>query len=157
VSGFQVHLGSEKIFTPGDDADVLVAMNPAALKVNAKGIKKHSTIIFDTDAFGKKELEKAQFTTDNPFEELKISDTVQLIPVALTSMTQESLKDFDMDNKSVLRSKNMFALGLVCWLFNRPIDAAIHFFPVSLKTNLKYWRPTLKFWWMDLITVTTCI
>ncbi|NLK48316.1 MAG: 2-oxoacid:acceptor oxidoreductase subunit alpha [Bacteroidales bacterium] len=144
VSGFQVHLGSEKIYTPGDDADVLVAMNPAALKVNAKGVKKHSTIIFDTDAFGKKELEKAQFSTDNPFEELKISDTVQLIPVALTSMTQESLKDFDMDNKSVLRSKNMFALGLVCWLFNRPIDAAIHFLSGKFKNKPKVLEANVK-------------
>jgi 2-oxoglutarate ferredoxin oxidoreductase subunit alpha len=144
VSGFQVHLGSKKIYTPGDDADVMVAMNPAALKVNAKGIKKHSVVIFDTDSFGKKDLERAQFTTDNPFEELKISETVQLIPVALTSMTQESLKDFDMDNKSILRSKNMFALGLVCWLFNRPVDTAIHFLsekfdhkPKILEANVK--------------------
>ena len=122
----------------------MVAMNPAALKVNAKSIKKHSIVIFDTDSFGKKDLERAQFTTDNPFEELKISETVQLIPVALTSMTQESLKDFDMDNKSILRSKNMFALGLVCWLFNRPVDTAIHFLsekfdnkPKVLEANVK--------------------
>ncbi len=144
VSGFQVHLGSEKIYTPGDDADVMVVMNPAALKVNAKGIKKHAVIIYDTDSFGKKDLEKAHFETDNPFVELKLSDTVQLIPVALTSVTQESLKDFDMDNKTILRSKNMFALGMVCWLFNRPIDTAIHFLskkfdkkPDILQANVK--------------------
>jgi 2-oxoglutarate/2-oxoacid ferredoxin oxidoreductase subunit alpha len=127
VSGFQVHLGSGTVYTPGDDADVLVAMNPAALKVNAKGIKKHGVLIFDADSFSPKDLEKAEFKTDNPFQELGLSDTIQLVPVPLTSITQESLKDFGMDNKTVMRSKNMFALGLVCWLFNRPIEQAIHF------------------------------
>jgi 2-oxoglutarate ferredoxin oxidoreductase subunit alpha len=127
VSGFQVHLGAGRIYTPGDDADVLVAMNPAALKVNAKGVKKMGVIIFDTDSFQESDLRKAQFETDNPFEELGLSETVQLLPVALTSLTKKALEDFDLDNKAVVRSKNMFALGLVCWLFNRPIDQAIHF------------------------------
>lgn len=126
VSGFQVHLGSGTIYTPGDDADVLVAMNPAALKVNAKGIKKHGVLMFDSDSFGEKDLKKANFETDNPFKELNLPDTIQLVPVPLTSITQESLKDFGLDLKSVLRSKNMFALGLICWLFNRPIDQAEH-------------------------------
>lgn len=144
VSGFQVHLGASKIYTPGDQADVLVAMNPAALKVNAKGIKKMGVIIIDTDSFEKQDLEKAQFTTDNPFEELGLSDTIQIIPVPLTQLTKDSLADFGMDNKSVIRSKNMFALGVVCWLFNRPIDKAIHFLgnkfgkkPDLLKANVK--------------------
>jgi len=127
VSGFQVHLGSSKIYTPGDDADVLVAMNPAALKVNAKSIKKGGIIIFDTDSFEKSDLNKAEFKTDNPFEELSLSDTTQLIPAPLSTLTQSSLEGFGFDNKTVLRSKNMFALGLICWLFNRPIDQAIHF------------------------------
>ncbi len=144
VSGFQVHLGSSNIHTPGDDADILVAMNPAALKVNAKGVKKGGVIIFDTDSFEKSDLEKAEFTTDNPFEELNLSDTIQLIPVALTELTRESLKDSGLDNKSILRSKNMFALGLICWLFNRPMDQAIHFLenkfkkkPDILQCNIK--------------------
>jgi 2-oxoglutarate ferredoxin oxidoreductase subunit alpha len=144
VSGFQVHLGSGKIYTPGDDADVMVAMNPAALKVNAKGIKKHGVLIFDADSFSKRDLEKAEFKTENPFEELGMSDTIQLVPVPLTSITQDSLKDFEMDNKSVSRSKNMFALGVICWLFNRPIDQAMHFLtdkfkkkPDILQANLK--------------------
>ena len=127
VSGFQVHLGSSKIYTPGDDADVLVAMNPAALKVNAASVKKGGIIIFDTDSFEKSDLDKAGFKTDNPFVELGISDATQLIPAALSSLTQSSLDGFGLDNKSVLRSKNMFSLGLICWLFNRPIDQAIHF------------------------------
>jgi 2-oxoglutarate ferredoxin oxidoreductase subunit alpha len=127
VSGFQVHLGSSKIYTPGDDADVLVAMNPAALKVNAKSVKRGGIIIFDTDSFEKSDLNKADFKTDNPFEELNIPESTQLIPAALSSLTQSSLEGFGFDNKTVLRSKNMFALGLICWLFNRPIDQAIHF------------------------------
>ena len=127
VSGFQVHLGSGKIYTPGDDADVLVVMNPAALKVNAKSVKKGGIIIFDSDLFVTSGFEKAGFKTENPFEELGISDTIQLIPAPLSTMTQESLKDFGFENKTVLRSKNMLSLGLVCWLFNRPIDQAIHF------------------------------
>jgi 2-oxoglutarate ferredoxin oxidoreductase subunit alpha len=127
VSGFQVHLGASKIYTPGDDADVLVVMNPAALKVNANTVKKNGVIIFDSDLFIKSGFEKAGFKTENPFEELGISDTIQLIPAPLSTMTQESLKDFGFENKTVLRSKNMFSLGLVCWLFNRPIDQAIHF------------------------------
>ncbi len=144
VSGFQVHLGSGRVYTPGDDADVMVAMNPAALKVNAKGLKKHGVLIFDADSFSKRDLEKAEFKTENPFEELGMSDMIQLVPVPLTSITQDSLKDFEMDNKSVMRSKNMFALGLICWLFNRPVDQAMHFLtdkfkkkPDILKANLK--------------------
>lgn len=127
VSGFQVNLGATKIYTPGDDADVMIAMNPAALKVNASGIKKNGVLIIDTDSFQKSDLDKAGFTTDNPFEELNLSDTIQIIPAALTSLTVASLEGYGLDNKSVVRSKNMFALGLVCWLFNRPIDQAIHF------------------------------
>lgn len=127
VSGFQVHLGASKIYTPGDEADVLVAMNPAALKVNFDGIKKGGVLIFDEDSFKKNDFDKAGFKTENPFEELNISDTIQLIPAPLSTLTQSSLEGFDMDNKSILRSKNMFALGLICWLFNRPIDQAIHF------------------------------
>ena len=144
VSGFQVHLGASKIYTPGDQADVLVAMNPAALKVNADGIKKGGVLIFDEDSFQKKDFEKAGFLTDNPFEELKLSDTIQLIPAPLSTLTQSSLEGYDMDNKTVLRSKNMFALGLICWLFNRPIDQAIHFLqnkfgkkPTVLEANVK--------------------
>lgn len=144
VSGFQVHLGAGKIYTPGDDADVLVAMNPAALKVNAAGIKKHGVLIFDADSFQKQDLDKAGFKTENPFEEMDIPDSVQLIPAPLSSLTQESLKDFGMDNKTTLRSKNMFALGLICWLFNRPIDQAVHFLqnkfekkPSVLEANIK--------------------
>ncbi len=142
VSGFQVCLGTG-VYTPGDKADVIVAMNAAALKVCTLGskfnqagaqyveadsmYKKDAVIIVDTDSFTKVDLDKALYKTDNPFTELGIPENVQIVPVALTALTKESLKDSGMDNKAILKSRNMFALGVVCWLFNRPIDKAIHF------------------------------
>lgn len=135
VSSFQVNVGSSDVHTPGDEADILVAMNPAALKVNASLLKKMSVVIFDTDCFTEKDLAKAGFVTDNPFTELKLSDTIQLVPVPLTSLTRQSLADFDMDVKSVDRSKNMFALGLISWLFNRPLKQAEHFLQTKFKNK----------------------
>lgn len=142
VSGFQVHIGS-KIYNSGDKTDVLVAMNPAALKVNAKFLKKDSVILIDTDSFTAKDLEKALFITDNPFAELGLS-TQQVIAVPVTSLTKESLSDLDLDAKSRTQCKNMFALGLVCWLFNRPLDVANHMLsskfakkPILADANLK--------------------
>lgn len=122
VSGFQVHIGAGKVFTPGDKCDVLVAMNPAALKTQYKFCKPQSLIIIDTDSFGKKDLEKALFVLENPFLELGIQNEV--IDVPISSMCKEALKDSGLDNKSILRCKNMFALGLVCWLFNRDLSIA---------------------------------
>ncbi|MCQ2346082.1 MAG: 2-oxoacid:acceptor oxidoreductase subunit alpha [Paludibacteraceae bacterium] len=145
VSGFQINLGAG-VYTPGDKADVLVAMNAAALKVCTLGskfnvpgakfneadctYKKNAVIVIDTDSFGEKDLEKALYQTrqmEEVFVELGIPESVQIVPVAITQLTKESLKDSGMDNKSILKSRNMFALGIVCWLFNRPIDKAIHF------------------------------
>ncbi|WP_106831868.1 2-oxoacid:acceptor oxidoreductase subunit alpha [Parabacteroides pacaensis] len=125
VSGFQVHLGSRKIFTPGDKADVLVAMNPAALKVNVKHLKPNSIVVIDTDSFQKSDLDKALFTTDDPFKELGLGG-IQVIAAPISSMVKDGLVEFGLDNKSALRCKNMFALGLVCWLFERPLDYAMH-------------------------------
>ena len=143
VSGFQVHLGSRKIFTPGDKADVLVAMNPAALKVNVKHLKPNSIILIDTDSFLKSDLEKAQFTTDDPFTELGLTGA-QVIAAPISSMVKEGLKDFGLDNKSALRCKNMFALGLICWLFERPLEEAMHMLqnkfakkPIIAQANIK--------------------
>lgn len=120
VSGFQMQIG-KSVHNSGGKADVLIAMNPAALKVNAKHLKPNSVIIIDTDSFEKRDLEKALFKTDNPFIELDLT-TQQVIAVPISTLTKESLKDFDLDMKSKIRCKNMFALGLVCWLFNRPIS-----------------------------------
>ena len=142
VSGFQVNVG-KGVFTPGDKADVIVAMNAAALKVCALGskfnkqgatyneadalFKRDAVVVVDTDSFTDADLKKALYTTDNPFTELGLPESVQVVPVALTNLTKESLKDSGMDNKAILKSRNMFALGIVCWLFDRPIDKAIHF------------------------------
>jgi 2-oxoglutarate ferredoxin oxidoreductase subunit alpha len=121
VSGFQVQFGRKQIHTPGDLAHVLVAMNPAAVKANANFMNPGGIIIYDEDVFNEKNFRKAGFATDDPFTELNLIDFVK-IGVPITSLTQESLKDLGLDNKSILRSKNMFALGLVCWMFKRPLD-----------------------------------
>ena len=99
VSGFQVHLGSRKIYTPGDKADVLVAMNPAALKVNVKHIKPNAIVIIDTDSFLKNDLTKAQFVTEDPFAELGLN-SVQVVAVPISSMVKDGLAEFELDNKS---------------------------------------------------------
>lgn len=122
VSGFQIHVGAKEIYTPGDRCHVLVAMNPAALKTQYKFCKPQGLIITDSDSFSARDLEKAKFETDSPFEELGIKQEVMEVPIS--SMCKESLKDSGLDNKSVLRCKNMFALGLVCWLFNRNLASA---------------------------------
>lgn len=122
VSGFQVHIGAGKVFTPGDQCDVLVAMNPAALKTQYKFCKPQAVIITDSDSYEQKDLDKAEFKTNNPFEELGIRNDVIQAPIS--SMCKDSLAESGLDNKAALRCKNMFALGLVCWLFNRNLEAA---------------------------------
>ncbi len=144
VSGFQVHLGSSKVFTPGDDADVFVAMNPAALKVNFTKVKKGGVIIYDEDSFQANDLKKAGFETDNPFTELGVSETIILIPTKLTTLTQSSLEGFGMLGKDILRSKNMFALGLVCWLFNRPMDRAEQFIQTKFSSKEQVLAANIK-------------
>jgi 2-oxoglutarate ferredoxin oxidoreductase subunit alpha len=143
VSGFQVQFGKRLVNTPGDLAHVLVAMNPAAVKANAKFINPGGTIIYDSDSFNEKNLKKAKFSTDDPFAECNLEDFFK-IPVPISTLTKESLKEFGLDNKSVLRSKNMFALGLVCWMFNRPLDYIEEFLgkkfakkPVVVEANVK--------------------
>ncbi len=121
VSGFQVHIGSKDVNTPGDYCDLLVAMNPAALKANAKWCKHTAMILVDVDAFGETEMKKAGFLTDNPFAELHIEDRA-LIAAPITSMTKESLKDSGMDLKSILKCKNMFTLGMACFIYSRPLE-----------------------------------
>ena len=145
VSGFQVQLGSG-VYTPGDKADVIVAMNAAALKVSAmnKHYHDHAIIIVDTDSLTDKDLEKAQYKTNNPFTELAIPETVQIVPVALTTLTKEALKDSGMDNKSMLKSRNMFALGLICWLFDEPMDEAIHLLEDKFKKKPALIAPNTK-------------
>ena len=121
VSGFQVHIGSGEVNTPGDYCDLLVAMNPAALKANAKWCKRHAMILVDEDAFDASGLSKAGFKTENPFEELGVDDRTLLV-APITTLTVESLKDSGMDNKAVLKCKNMFTLGMACYIYNRPLE-----------------------------------
>lgn len=119
VSGFQVSIGAG-VHTPGDECDVLVAMNPAALKQNYKFLRRGGVIITDIDSFTPEGLKKARFETDDAIAELGI--TAQVVEVPVTSMTKAALADSGMDNKSVLKCRNIFALGLLCWLFDRPLE-----------------------------------
>ena len=125
VSGFQGHIGANKVYTPGDKCDVLVAMNAAALKTQYKFAKSTACIIIDTDAFQKSDLEKAAFKTDNPIEEMGIKQDVIAAPIS--QMVKDCLADTGMDNKSMLKCRNMFAVGLVCWLFSRDLTIAEEF------------------------------
>ena len=123
VSGFQVSVGTG-VHTPGDACDVLIAMNAAALKTNHRFLKPGGVIIVDIDSFKEADLRKAQYSTNSPFEELGIK--AQIVEVPVTSMTKAALADSGLDNKSVLKCRNIFALGLVCWLFDRPLESALH-------------------------------
>lgn len=126
VSGFQVHIGAGKVYTPGDKCDVLVAMNAAALKTQLKYAKPQATIIIDTDSFGPKDLEKAQFASDDYLGELGVDpDCVVACPI--TKMVKDCLAESGMDNKAILKCRNMFALGIVCWLFNRDITLVANY------------------------------
>ena len=120
VSGFQVHIGSGKDNTPGDFCDMLVAMNPAALKANAKWLKRNATVLVNEDAFDDMGLDKAGFK-GNPFEELHIEDR-NIIIAPITKLTEESLKDSGLDIASIHKCKNMFTLGMACFIYNRPLD-----------------------------------
>lgn len=126
VSGFQVHFGDHKVQTPGDYCDVLVVMNPAALKANACWLKKDSTIIIDGDTLDEKSIARAGFKTDDPFTELGIENYNIIIP-NITSMTKDALAGLDMDVKSVIKCKNMFALGICLFMFNKPLEHPIEY------------------------------
>lgn len=122
VSGFQVSVGVD-VHTPGDLCDVLIAMNPAALKQNIKFLKAGGVVIVDIDSFKESDLKKALFETLDPFKELDIK--AQVVEVPVTSMTKAALAESGLDNKSILKCRNIFALGLVCWLFDRPLEGAL--------------------------------
>ena len=143
VSGFQVHIGEGSVYTPGDECDVLVAMNAAALKTQYRYAKPQATIIIDTDSFGKKDLEKAQFNTEDYLGEMGI-DPDRVIACPITQMVKDALADSGMDNKAMLKCRNMFALGLVCWLFSRDLNLVANFLrekfakkPAIAEANIK--------------------
>ncbi|MEM1126247.1 MAG: 2-oxoacid:acceptor oxidoreductase subunit alpha [Bacteroidota bacterium] len=142
VSGFQLQFGSQDIRTPGDEVDLLVSMNPAALKVNLHRVRRGGTILANVDAFEKRNLDLAGYEA-NPLEDGSL-DGYRLIPVELTKLTRETLKDTDLNMKEIDRSKNMFALGLTLWLYSRPVEPAADWIrqkfakkPKILEANLK--------------------
>ncbi|MBR6193868.1 MAG: 2-oxoacid:acceptor oxidoreductase subunit alpha [Prevotella sp.] len=143
VSGFQVHIGAGQVYTPGDKCDVLVAMNAAALKTQYRYAKPGATIIIDTDSFGPKDLEKAQFKTADYLGEMGI-DPDRVIQCPLTTMVKDCLADSGMDMKAMMKCRNMFALGLVCWLFDRDLQLVANFLkekfakkPAIAEANIK--------------------
>ena len=143
VSGFQVHIGAGQVYTPGDKCDVLVAMNAAALKTQYRYAKAGATIIIDTDSFGPKDLEKAQFATEDYLGEMGI-DPDRVIQCPLTTMVKDCLADSGMDMKAMMKCRNMFALGLVCWLFDRDLNLVANFLrekfakkPAIAEANIK--------------------
>jgi 2-oxoglutarate ferredoxin oxidoreductase subunit alpha len=150
VSGFQLHFADHDILTPGDAPDVLVAMNPAAMKVNLGDLPRGATLIVNTDAFTRRNLEKAGYGS-NPLEDGSLTDyRVHAIP--LTTLTLEALKDVDISKKEAERAKNMFALGLMSWLYSRPIEGTVEFMarkfaarPVLAKANVTAFKAGYHF------------
>ena len=143
VSGFQVHIGAGRVYTPGDLCDVLVAMNAAALKTQYRYAKPDATIIIDTDSFGAADLKKAAFATEDPLAEMNI-DADRVIACPITQMVKDCLAGSGMEPKSVLKCRNMFALGLVCWLFDRDLEVAFNYLrekfakkPALAEANIK--------------------
>ena len=124
VSGFQVHFSSSDVYTPGDSVDALVAMNPAALKMNLPDLKKNGILIVNLNDFGETDLRKAQMTS-NPLEDHSL-DGYRLFPVELTRLTRVALKELGLDAKSMDRCKNFFALGMCYWLYNRSMTPTLN-------------------------------
>ncbi len=123
VSGYQVSVGKD-VHTPGDAADVLVAMNPAALKTNLKYLRPDGIIICDEESFTPANLKKAEYATNNPVEELGINpNRIMLVPMA--TLLKHTLADSGLDQKAMMKCKNMLALGVICWLFDRPVESVL--------------------------------
>jgi 2-oxoglutarate ferredoxin oxidoreductase subunit alpha len=133
VSGFQIHFGQKTVYTSGDLADVLIAMNPASLKANMKWIKQGAIIILDIDAFTEKGFEKAGYKADPTLD--GSLDGYNLIKAPISNLTKEAVLSLNLDNKSVLKSKNMFALGIIMYMFNREIDLVSKYFESKFKAN----------------------
>ena len=133
VSGFQVHFSSTDVFTPGDNVDVLIAMNPAALKMNLADLKPNGILIVNLNDFGEVDLRKAQVTT-NPLEDHSL-DGYRLFPVELTRLTRVALEALGLDNKSVDRCKNFFALGMCYWLYNRAMESTFRWIDAKFKNK----------------------
>lgn len=133
VSGFQLHFGSTRVHTPGDEVDLLVAMNPAALTVNLARVRNGGAIIVNVDSFDTRNLELAGYKT-NPLQDGSL-EAYRVIPVELTTLTRKALSDSPLGTKEVDRSKNMFALGLALWLYSRPIQPALDWLSHKFKNK----------------------
>jgi 2-oxoglutarate ferredoxin oxidoreductase subunit alpha len=133
VSGFQIHFGRKTVYTSGDLADVLIAMNPASLKANMKWIKKGAIVIVDIDTFTEKGFEKAGYSTDPTLD--GSLDGYNLIKAPISNLTKDALTSLNLDNKTVLKSKNMFSLGIIMYMFNREIDLVSKYFETKFKAN----------------------
>ncbi len=133
VSGFQVHFSSSDVYTPGDSVDALIAMNPAALKMNVADLKPNGILIVNLDDFGELDLRKAQMTS-NPLEDHSL-DAYRLFPTALTRLTRAALKDLGLDAKTVDRCKNFFALGMCYWLYNRSLETTVRWIEDKFKSK----------------------
>ncbi len=143
VSGFQVHIGQKDVKTPGDLADVLVSMNPAALMATATFAKPGGSIILDQDSFDEQGLEKAGFKTLDPIEELNLKD-YNVIWAPITSLTKESLKDSGMDMKSIVRCKNIFTLGMCYFMFGRPLHFTEEYLKKKFAKKPNLIEPNIK-------------
>ncbi len=133
VSGFQVHFSSHDVFTPGDSVDALIAMNPAALKMNLPDLKKNGILIVNLDSFRENDLRKAQMTV-NPLEDHSL-DGYRLFSVELTRLTRAALKELGLDAKSMDRCKNFFALGMCYWLYHRPMEPTLRWIDDKFKKD----------------------
>ncbi len=133
VSGFQVHFSSSAVYTPGDAVDALIAMNPAALKMNLPDLRKNGILIVNLDDFKETDLRKAQIT-QNPLEDHSL-DGYRLFAVELTRLTRAALKELGLDAKTVDRCKNFFALGMCYWLYNRPMDSTVRWLEDKFKSK----------------------
>ncbi|MGH9718555.1 MAG: 2-oxoacid:acceptor oxidoreductase subunit alpha [Candidatus Acidiferrales bacterium] len=133
VSGFQVHFSSNDVYTPGDSVDALIAMNPAALKMNLADLKPNGILIANLDEFGETDLRKAQMTA-NPLEDHSL-DGFRLFAVELTKLTRAALRDLGLDSKSVDRCKNFFALGMCYWLYNRSMEGTLRWIDQKFKSK----------------------
>ena len=133
VSGYQIHFASTDVYTPGDAVDVLVAMNPAALKMNLHDLKPNGILVVNTDNFKDTDLRKAQMSA-SPLEDHSL-DAYRVFPVELTKLTRVALQDLGLDAKSMDRCKNFFALGMCYWLFNRPMDSTFKWVDEKFKSK----------------------
>src|SRR6266850_753345 len=139
VSSFQLQFGSQRVYTPGDRLDCLVAMNPAALKVHLRDLKTGGLLIVNTQAFDKRNLDKAGYAA-NPLDEPALAERYRLHKVDMTGLTHEAIKDLPLNTKEKDRTKNFFALGLVSWIYTRPLEPTLDWIGKKFAKNLEFFE-----------------